>query len=138
MGRWKILEDWKIKISVLWLFKEGAFLAYMMFSSFEPGVLKEFLDHGTIGGMTIGPEFLLLGAIISLVPLIMAFLTLTLKDSTNRWTNIIVGAVCTVLGLIDLGEALGKLSAYATLMTLSMFLTGVLIVWYAWKSKQKA
>ena len=126
---------------MLWLFKEGAFLASMMFSSFEPGVLKEFLDHGTIGGMTIGPEFLLLGAIISLVPLIMAFLTLTLKDSTNRWTNIIVGTVSTVLPLIDLGEALGKPSgyaAYATLMTLAMFLIGVLIVWYAWKSKQKA
>jgi len=137
-GEVKILEDWKIKISVLWLFKEAAFLAYIMFASFEPGVLKEFLDKGTIGGMKVGPEFLLLFAIISLVPLIMAFLTLTLKDSTNRWTNIIVGIVFTVLGLIDLGEALGKLSAYATLMTLSMFLTGALIVWYAWKSKQKA
>ena len=114
-------------------------MAYLTLGSFEPGVLKEFLDKGTIGGIEVGrPEILLLFAIIMLVPLIMAFLTLTLKDSINRWTNLIVGIVFTVLGIIDIGDALGKQSAYGTLMTLAMFLTGALIVWYAWKSKQKA
>jgi len=105
---------------------------------FEPDVLKEFVEKGTIEGTQIGPELLLFFAILLLVPLVMAFLSLTLKDSTNRWTNIIVGIVWTVLGLTDLPAYLAKPSAYAILMWLSGLVASALIVWFAWKSKQKA
>ena len=132
------MEDWKIKISVLWLFYAVAFLAVMSLGSLEPGVLQEFLDTGEIGGMKVGPELLLLFAILLLVPLIMAFLSLTLKDSTNRWANIIVGIVFTVFQLVALIETLAEPSAWATLMELSKVVAPALIVWYAWKSKQKA
>jgi len=104
---------------------------------FEPDVLQQFLDTGEIEGMKVGPEILLLLAILLLVPLIMTFLSLTLKDSINRWANIIVGIVWTVLGLTDLPTYLGK-PAYATLMWLSTVVATALVVWYAWKSKQKA
>jgi len=133
------LEDWKIKISVLWLLNLVTSLGYMIFSIFEPGALQQFLSTGEIGGMKMGPEILLIGAIeIVLVPFVMAFLTLILKDSMNRWSNIILGIVYTVLGVLTFGEALGKLSAYGTLMTFLILITAPLIVWYAWKSKQKA
>jgi len=134
----KILEDWKIKISVLWLFYAVAFLVVMTLGSLEPDVLKNFLNTGEIGGMKIGPELLLVFAILLLVPLIMAFLSLTLKDSTNRWTNIIVGMVFTIFQLDALIETLAQPSAWATLMELSKVVAPALIVWYAWKSKQKA
>jgi len=135
----EILEDWKIKISVLWLLNLVTSLGYMIFSIFEPGALQQFLSTGEIGGMKMGPEILLIGAIeIVLVPFVMAFLTLILKDSMNRWSNIILGIVYTVLGVLTFGEALGKLSAYGTLMTFLILITAPLIVWYAWKSKQKA
>ena len=78
------MEDWKIKISVLWLFDELGFLACMIMRIFEPSVLEQFLLTGEIEGMKIGPEILLLFAIRLLVPLVMAFLTLTLRDSMNR------------------------------------------------------
>lgn len=133
------MEDWKIKISVLWLLNLVTSLGYMIFSIFEPGALQQFLSTGEIGGMKMGPEILLIGAIeIVLVPFVMAFLTLILKDSMNRWSNIILGIVYTVLGVLTFGEALGKLSAYGTLMTFLILITAPLIVWYAWKSKQKA
>ena len=133
------LEDWKIKISVLWLLNLVTSLGYMIFSIFEPGALQQFLSTGEIGGMKMGPEILLIGAIeIVLVPFVMAFLTLILKDLMNRWSNIILGIVYTVLGVLTFGEALGKLSAYGTLMTFLILITAPLIVWYAWKSKQKA
>jgi hypothetical protein len=116
-----------------------ASLGYSIFGIFEPGALQQFLSTGEIGGMKMGPEVLLIGAIeIVLVPCVMAFLTLILKDSMNRSANIILGIVYTVLGFLTFGEALGKLSAYGTLMTFSVLVTGPLIVWYAWKSKQKA
>jgi len=134
------MEDWKIKISVLWLFYAVALLAYFILGIFEPDVLQQFLDTGEIGGMKIGPEILLIFAILLLVPLVMAFLSMTLKDSINRWANIIVGIVFTVFQVVALIEilTLPTVYAYAVLMELSKVVAPALIVWYAWKSKQKA
>jgi len=135
------LEDWKIKIALLWLIYGGANLVSAIISAFEPGVLKEFLEKGTIGGETLGPEMLLVLAVFLLVPLVIAFLPLTLKDSTNRWTNIILGMVFAVFGLIAPVEYLAKQSAYSAyiiLIAIVQVVAAALIVWYAWKSKQKA
>jgi len=134
------LEDWKIKISVLWLFKDLAALVTGILMLMEPGVLEGIIA-GEILGMQIGPEILLIVAIELLVPLVMAFLSLTLKDSTNRWANIILGIVFTVLGLAKLGDLAQLsewgLSAWGILMPVSEAVATALIVWYAWKSKQK-
>ncbi len=129
------MEDWKIKISVLWLFSAVAFLAHQILALLEPGVIAQIIA-GEIEGMKIGPELILLFAILFLVPLIMAFLSLTLKDPINRWANIIVGAIFAAL-FIGVIVTVAKLSG-ETLMTLSTVIALVLIVRYAWKSKQKA
>lgn len=131
------MEDWRIKISVLWLFKDIALLTALTLGSLEPGVLEEFLSTGTISGIKIGPEVLLLFALLVLVPLIMAFLSLILNSSADRWSNITLGVVFTVLGFIDLAETAENPSAWAILIGLSEIAATVLIVWYAWKSKQK-
>jgi Mn2+/Fe2+ NRAMP family transporter len=136
-GGEKHLEDWKIKISVLWLFYTVAFLAVMQLGSLEPGVLQHFLDTGEVGGMKIGQELLFLFAILILVPLVMAFLSLTLKDSANRWANVIVGLVYTVFQLFALAETLASPSAYAVLIETSKVVVPALIVWYSWKSKRQ-
>ena len=128
------MEDWKIKISVLWLFSAVAFLAHQILALMEPGVIAGIMD-GEVEGMKIGTELILLFAILFLVPLIMAFLSLTLKDSINRWANIIVGAVFAAL-FIYVIATMAKLSG-ETLMTFSTVVALVLIVWHAWKSKQK-
>jgi len=128
------LEDWKIKISVLWLFSAVAFLAHQILALMEPGVIAGIMD-GEVEGMKVNPELILLFAILFLVPLIMAFLSLTLKDSINRWANIIVGSVFAAL-FIGVIASVAKLSG-ETLMTFSTVVALLLIVWYAWKSKQK-
>ncbi len=104
----------------------------------EPGVLEEFINTGAIEGMLVTPELLLVFAIVFLVPLVMAVLSLTLKGSANRWANIILGIVYAGLDLIDLVEAVAKQSPYAILMMISVVVAPALIVWYAWKSKQEA
>jgi len=79
---------------------------------------------------------LLLLAILLLAPLAMAFLSLTLKDSINRWANIILGIVFVVLELLALTTLS---SAWAILMTLLKVVFALLIVWYAYKwPKQEA
>jgi hypothetical protein len=136
----KILEDWKIKVSVLWLFSVMTGVAGGFFTLMEPGVIEQ-IKSGEVEGMKIGPELLLGFSIVLLVPLVMAFLSLTLKDSANRWANIIVGIVWIGLSLSDLNTYLTQLSAYSAysiLMWLSGRVATALIVWYAWKSKPKA
>ncbi|MCK9441081.1 MAG: DUF6326 family protein [Methanothrix sp.] len=135
--RQKVLEDWKIKISVLWLFASVAFLAHQILVLMEPGIIAQLMA-GEAEGQKIGPELILFFAISMLVPLVMAFLSLTLKDSMNRWVNIILGTVFAALWFVGVVSA--ALSAYwgEALMTLSAVAASTLIVWYAWKSKQKA
>jgi hypothetical protein len=104
----------------------------------EPGVLAQFLLSGEIGGEKIGSELLLIFAIILLAPLVMAFSSLTLKDSTDRWANIIVGMVYVVFQIIALGEAVAQPSAWLILMEVSKLVAPALVVWYAWRSRQKS
>jgi len=127
------LEDWKIKISALWIIMTLAALIMTILMLMEPNVIEGIMA-GEVLGEKITPEILLLAAIERLIPLIMAFLTLTLKDSINRWSNIIVGIVYTAFNIISMIGA----SAQGILMWASAAVSTVLIVWYAWKSKQKA
>jgi hypothetical protein len=115
-----------------------AFLAVMMLGIMEPGVLNQFLNTGEIGGLKIGQELLLLFAVLMLVPLVMAFLSLTLKDPSNRWANVIVGIVYTGFQLFALVGTLTASSvyAYAVLMETAKVVVPALIVWYSWKSKR--
>jgi hypothetical protein len=128
------MEDVKIKISVLWLFPLVGFLASAVLLFMEPGVLAELVEEGTIEGMQVGPELLLVGAIIDVLgPLVMVSLSLTLKGSMNRWLNIIVGGIYAVLEFITLLEELMNPKGYVVLMLIAAVVAPVLIVWHAWK-----
>jgi len=127
------LEDWKIKIAVLWLIGEGTALAYMILMLLQPGKTEQIMAEVT-------PELLLIYAIpYFLVPLAMAFLSLILNDKANRWANIIVGIVLTGLHILDsVAVVMANPTALDILMSLSIIVAPALIIWYAWKSKQKA
>jgi len=125
---------------VLWLVFESCAILTPTFELYLPGFVEE-LRSGIAGGSQITPELILALAIVSLISPVMAFLSLTLKDSINRWTNIIVGIVYAGFALISSIGYLAKQSAYfagLTLIGIVQFLATALIVWYAWKSKQKA
>ena len=130
------MEDWKIKIAVLWLVGMLANLTRQLIKLLEPEVIDQ-IKAGQFEGQTISPELMLLLSVIFLIPLIMAFLTLVLRNSVNRWANIIVILVYLVLNLVLLARYLMNSSAYAVLLNLTGDVAAVLIVWYAWKSKQK-
>lgn len=131
------MDDWRIKISVLWLFASIAFLAHQILVLMEPGIIAQLMA-GEAEGQKISPELIMLFAILLLVPMVMAFLSMTLKDSLNRLVNIIVGAVFAVLWFVGVVDAAQSAYWGGALMTLSAALVSVLIVLYAWKSKQKA
>ena len=125
----------KIRISVLWLFMAVAMSAHSALALFDPDVIEEI----TSGKMEISAGMFVFMALFWLVPLAMAFLSVTLKDSANRWTNIILGIVFTALNIFHLTEHLAEPSAHQLLIIGSTVVVTALIVWYAWKwPKQEA
>ena len=128
------MEDWKIKVSVLWLFASIAFLAHQIILLMEPGIIAQLMA-GIAEGQKITSGMVLFSAILMLVPMIMAFLSLTLKNSLNRWLNIIVGTVFSVLWFFSVIEAAQSAYWGGALMTLSAAAASALIVWYAWKRR---
>ena len=134
------MEDWKIRIAALWFFYTMAMLAVMTLMFYGPGIIDE-IRSGTLVGEALTGEHLLMSAVVLLVPLVMAVLSLTLKDSINRWANIIVGIVFTILSIVSLILAFTldlSIYAFGLLLDISMVVAPMLIVWYAWKSKQEA
>ncbi len=130
------LEDWRIKISVLWLFAVIVGLLTILLSLFEPGVLNQIIA-GQYEGQRLTPEILLALTVFLLIPLVMAFLSLILKWSVNRRINIILGLVFTGLGLSGLPEHFVDLTVYAIVLNISVIVATALIVWIAWNSKQE-
>ena len=126
------LDDWKTKMAALWIVWECGGIVQLMLYSFEPGVMEQ-INAGELVGNQTTPELLLVFAIIFLIPLVMAFLSLTLKDSTNRWANIIMGIGYTVFCLIDSSEHIAE--PLYVLIGIAGVVVSALIVWYAWKSK---
>jgi hypothetical protein len=112
-----------------------ALSAYSTVEILMPGVLADIVNKGEMSGMKITPELLLAMAVLSLIPLVMAFVTFILKDSMNRWLNIIVGAVFVVLEFLKLTDLAANPSAALTLIWIWKTAVPLLIVWYAWKSK---
>jgi len=123
------LEDWKIKIAVLWLvfFVAGMWIA--LIEHYIPGFVEEAVAQTT-------PEMVLMLVIVEMIFPVMALLSLTLKDSINRWLNIIVAIVFIVLlpfGILDFpSDYLPSI----IVISIVQFVAAALIVWYAWKSKR--
>ena len=122
----------KVKISVLWIFAVLSDVIAILLYIMEPGILQQFIS-GEVEGEKITPEYLLLGATILLIMLVMAFLSVTLKDRVNRWANIAAGIAYFVLYLGDLVTSLTQLRAYRILLTGSGIIVYALIIWYAYK-----
>ena len=129
----RVLEDLKIKLAVFWLFIAVTMSANTILYLIVPGVIDE-IRAGEIVGMQAGAE-LILGMAIAYywVPLVMAVLSLTLKDKANRWINIILGAFYAVFVLFELTMNVTTVAyPYAILMDVSVIAVAALIVWNAW------
>ena len=126
----------KVKIAVLWLIMAVAYSAHMALSIFEPGVI-ELLTDGEIQ-LSEG-EFIFSALFAWLIPLTMAFLSVTLKDLANRWANIILGIVLTAVNIFHLlfeqlaqpSFHMAQPSIHQLLLNISTVVVTGLIVWYA-------
>ena len=130
------MEDVKVKLAVLWLFTAGIMSANTILYFVVPGVIDE-IRAGEIVGMQAGAELILGMAIVYFwVPLVMAVLSVTLKDKANHWVNIILGVFYAFFIIFELTMNVTTVAyPYAILMDVSVLVAAALIVWYAWKWK---
>jgi len=128
----------KIRIAVLWIFLAVAMSASMVLYLMTPGAIDEIMS-GMMEGMQITTGLLLFFLLFWLIPLAMAFLSVTLKDVANRKTNIILGIIFTVfyIGHLFMHIIQGKLPLDHLVVCVLMILLPVLIFWYAWKWPKK-
>jgi hypothetical protein len=127
------MEDVKTNLAVLWIVRGLAFLCDGLLVLYEPGGIETMLT-GELYGIQLGDEFSLLLVLMLALSLIMSVLSLNLKNSINKWLNILVGLVLIVVGII-LNVNMGATSISHYLVQGLQYLFTILIIWFAWKIK---
>lgn len=129
---------WKMRISILWIFLAVSMSAAMILYIMASGVIEEIIT-GEMEGMEISAGILMIFALFWLIPLIMAFLTLVLKDVVNRWSNAGLGLFFAVFYIIDISGHLSRGEEFGghALVGVAGIIVALLIFWHAWKWPKK-
>ena len=139
---------WKTRIALLWVLMAVATSAHLILIVADPAAMKKLNEWGA----TAGPVWWVFSSFFWLIPLWMAFVTMTVKGSSNRWVNFVVAIIFTIINvvhffecgvpLITTGPLAGPLAqptAHHILLVGSTVVATALIAWYAWKwPKQEA
>jgi hypothetical protein len=119
------MDETRIKLSGIWV---SLMLTYLL-----GDVLRIFsgdFSAGTIGEMEISQGMYLGMAVIMVIPILMVFLSLTLKHKANRWANIIVPIFFFLFNAVGLPT---YPSAYDQFLIVVGLVFNILTVWYTWK-----
>jgi hypothetical protein len=122
--------DRKVLLSTLWIFAMFNYIYADVHTLMDSNVLNKLLT-GYVDSMHITEEFLLVGSILMETATAMVLLSRILKYKANRWANILVGALHTVVVLASMLGTQPTLY-YTFYGTIEVVCTS-LIVWYAWK-----
>lgn len=120
--------DIKIKLAALWAATTFCYIYGDYFELYVPGKLSSMLDGKMqpLGPVTQG---VLLGTSIMLaIPSVMVFLSLVMKPAINKWVNIVLGLVFTLIMVFVIQ---GAWVFYKLLGVVEIALT-LTIVWQAW------
>ncbi len=129
---------WKTRIVVLWIISAEAFSAHMIMVTIDPVALKKMLDWGA----TIDAVGWMFAAIYWLIPLWLAFVSITAKGPVNRWSNFVLGIIATLLNIyhffmcgVPLVDPIlfQQPTAHHALLLGTAVVATALIIWYAWK-----
>jgi hypothetical protein len=119
----------KVKLASLWTSLMLCYIYGDYFGLYKPGKLQGMLE-GQMGPLGRTTQGVLLGtSVLMAIPALMVFLSLILTPAVNRWVNIILGLIYTVIMLITIP---GAWAFYVFLGIVEVVLS-VLIVVTAWK-----
>ena len=104
-----------------------AMSAHNVLNFLERDVVEQIWEIQISAGM------LVFMALFWLVPLIMAALTMILKDFVNRWVNIVIGIGLLLFNIGHLIEHLTPPEVHQILILALTVVVSALVTWYAWK-----
>ncbi|MFN8082511.1 MAG: DUF6326 family protein [Kineosporiaceae bacterium] len=116
-------------VASLWLFALLNYLYCDVLGSFDPTVLRQTMN-GTVGGMQVGPTFLLASAVLMTIPIAAVLITRIAPHRTARWYSVIAGVVLTLVQLGSLGVGSSP-TVYYLYFSVIEVATTVVIAWYA-------
>lgn len=125
------MEDVMIRISVLWIFTAITMTAHYALLFFEPDALKQ--DGAGSNTLLATGE-----AVVNwLIPMAVAFLSVTLEGAANRNMNLVFGGFYTFYSIAHVARCpiihvSKKPSVYQLLVGISTVVVTALIFWYAW------
>jgi Family of unknown function (DUF6326) len=127
----ELIEDAKVgvrlKISALWIALLFLYAYGDIFGFFEPGRIEEIVS-GEISGIDITETFLFAVSVYIAIASVMVFLTLVLKPSVCRWTNVVL-AIVYIATIV--AAAVGESAHYLFLSAVEIAML-LLIVRSAW------
>ena len=133
------MEDVMIRISVLWIFAAVAMVVHYAMLLFEPDVLKEMLSEEMTPATKRANARLAIMEVFAdwLIPLTMAFLSVTLEGLANRYLNMVLGGLYILLSIFHIAKCpiihvSNKPSVHQLLICISTVVVTALIFWYAW------
>jgi hypothetical protein len=124
-----MMEETRIKLSALWV---SLMLTYLL-----GDVLRIFSGDfvaGEVSGMQVSQGLMLEMAVLTLIPIVMVCLSLTLKHALNRWANIILPIFFFVFNAIGLPT---YPSLYDQFLIVVGLVFNVLTIWIAWRWKEE-
>jgi len=124
--------DLRVRLAVLWILMAVAGSIAVLLSMMEEGFIEDVIA-GEIEEMTPTAWTYAMGIPFFLL-LVMAFLSVTLKDSTNRRVNIVAGlGFAIVFTMTEMERLAGGHVGGDRLFGIPVILGAILIFWYAWK-----
>ena len=128
-----VLEDVKIpvklKLSASWAALMFLYAYGDIFAYFRPGFIEDVMA-GEVFAFEINQVFLVAISIYVALPALMVVLSLILKPSFNRWSNIVLGGIYAATILLS---TIGEDYVYYFFLSVLEAALALLIVWYAWK-----
>ncbi|HEV8049978.1 MAG TPA: DUF6326 family protein [Thermoplasmata archaeon] len=118
------MHDRKSLLSTLWLF------AVLNFVYCDVITLYDHVFIQQASSIQYTQSFLLGAAVLVEIPIVMVLLSRVLKYPTNRWVNVLAGALMTGIQAVTL--FVGTPTPYYVFFSVIEIATTATIVWFAW------
>ena len=118
--------DVRARLSWMWVFVMLNMIFADIFSFMSAGALQQIME-GRADQIAITPEFLLLAAVLTEIPIAMVVLSQALPKRASRWTNA-VASIFTIAYVVGMGSATPSYIFLAGLEALGC----LYIAWLAW------
>jgi hypothetical protein len=118
------MEDMQIKLSIIWV---ALMLTYLLGDVIR--IFSGDFKGGEIQGVVVSKTMWLGIAVVMVIPVVMAVLTLGLGQPVNRWANIAVAAFFFIFNIIGLPT---YPSAYDKFLIVVGLGFNIMTIWQAW------